>query len=215
MNVNRFVKIILGRDQKFFDHFEMISGNAFAISLLLRQLCEATSIEERVALAIEIDKLEAHGDNLAHEIFRELSANFITPFDREDIHSLISSIDDVVDYINGSSKRIVMYKQQSISPAMQKLSELIHLASQGIHTAVCGLRNLKNNEPIIAAAKQIRIFENQADAVFYAEMSELFEQNKNGVEVLKIMEILQNLEFATDKCEDAAKAIESILMKNA
>ena len=214
MKLNRFIQIILGRDRKFFLHFEKISSNLIDISKLLNELVTSNSFERRIELASEIDKLEEHGDRLTHEMFNELSANFITPFDREDIHALITAIDDVVDYIHGSAKRITMYKQQSISPAMQNLAELVMKGAKELHIAVCGLRNIQNSGIINAACARIKSIESHADAVYNSEMSKLFDENNNGVELIKVMEILQNLEIATDKCEDAAKVMGAILMKN-
>ncbi len=214
MKLKRFVQVILGIDHKFFDLFETVTKNLVHISNLLDELVKSSSEDKRAELANEIDKLESIGDKHTHDMSAELSANFITPFDREDIHALISSIDDVVDYINGSAKRIILYKQKSISPAMRNLAGLISECALELHKAIKGLQNLKSPGLINEACARIKRLENHADAVFYAEMSKLFEEKKEEVELLKVMEILQNLEIATDKCEDAAKIIESILMKN-
>lgn len=214
MKFNRFMQIVLGRDRKFYLHLEEITKNLISISGLLNELVNSDSIQTREHLASEMEKLEQVGDDLSHIMFNELSANFITPFDREDMHALISAIDDVVDYVHGSSKRITMYKFSAISVSMKKLSDLIYKSSIELHIAIVGLRSISNAGPINEACARIKTLENHADAVFYAEMSKLFSENQNGVEVLKTMEILQNLEIATDKTEDAAKVVGAILMKN-
>lgn len=214
MKTKRFLKILFGRDKIFYERFERISSNLIDISRLLTQLVNSNSADRRQELANEIDKLEDTGDHFAHEMFNEVSTNLITPFDREDIHALISAIDDVVDYVHGSAKRITMYKDYPISPAMQNLAELILKGALELHTAVKGLRNISDRGKINEACAHIKSFEFHADTIFYAEMSTLFQTNTNGAQVLKVMEILQNLETATDMCLDAAKVIGTILMKN-
>jgi uncharacterized protein Yka (UPF0111/DUF47 family) len=151
---------------------------------------------------------------LTHQLLNDLGNNFITPFDREDIHELVSAIDDVVDYIHGSAKRIILYQQINISPAMQNLAGLILSGSKELNNAVHGLRNITKVKTINEACVKIKTIENHADLVFDTEVSKLFEKNKDEVELIKVIEILQNLEDATDKCNQASKVIKSILMKN-
>src|SRR6185436_14612384 len=103
-----------------------------------------SSLEKRKELIKEIERLEHVGDNITHDIFSELSTNFITPFDREDIHALVSSLDDIVDYIHGSAKRMDLYKITEINPSVSKLAELVLQGAQELHVAVVGLRKRKN-----------------------------------------------------------------------
>jgi uncharacterized protein len=139
-----FLKIFIPQDKKFFSLFERGSGNLLSISELLVKMVNTPDADERTRLIKEIENLEHAGDAISHEIFNELSTNFITPFDREDIHALTSSIDDIVDYIHGSAKRIQLYKVDKISPSIIKLSELILEGSRELHRAINELRNLKN-----------------------------------------------------------------------
>jgi predicted phosphate transport protein (TIGR00153 family) len=215
MDIKRFVQIVVGKDKKFFLQFESITTNVIDISNLLVDMLNATSGERRAELAAEINKLEDQGDKYTHELLNDLGKNFITPFDREDIHELVSAIDDVVDYIHGSAKRIILYKQNSISPAMQNLAGLILKGSKELNIAVLGLRTISKTKSINEACARIKTIEHHADLVFNTEVSKLFEESKDGVELIKVIEILQNLEEATDKCKYASKVIKSILMKNA
>ena len=163
----------------------------------------------------EIERLEHVGDNITHETFHELSANFITPFDREDIHSLISAIDDIADYIHGATKRIDIYRVDNMTPAIIKLAELIAASSLELHNAVCELKNMKNINKIKEACIRINSIENHADDIFDMTIAKLFEEETNAIEIIKMKEVLLALETATDMCEDAANVIESILVKNA
>ncbi|MCC7302241.1 MAG: DUF47 domain-containing protein [Bacteroidia bacterium] len=209
------LSFLLPRDRKFFPLFEKASGNLLAISKVLVEMINTADLEKRRALIKEIERLEHVGDGVTHEIFNELSANFITPFDREDIHTLVSSLDDIVDYIHGSAKRIELYKIESFSPAMVKLSELIQQGAEQLHLAVTELRNLKNIARIREACVKINSMENHADDIFDMSIAQLFEDEKDAVKIIKLKEVLSALETATDKCEDAANVLESIIVKHA
>jgi predicted phosphate transport protein (TIGR00153 family) len=203
------------RDKKFFPLFERASGNLKAVSKVFVQMVNASTLDKRKELIKEIERLEHVGDAVTHEIFNELSANFITPFDREDIHELVSSIDDIVDYIHGSAKRMELYKVDNVTPSIIKLAELIEKSAEEINIAVAELRNMKNVTKIKEACVRINSIENHADDIFDMAVAKLFEEEKNAIEVIKMKEILSALETATDKCEDVANVIESILVKNA
>lgn len=214
MKFDNLIQALIPKDKKFFTMFEKATSNLVTISKVLVELANASSPERRMELAKEIDDLEHLGDQFSHSIFSELAATFITPFDREDIHSLTSAIDDIVDHIHGASKRIILYKFERISPAMQKLSELILHGSEELHKAVCELRNMKNVSVMREACVRINSIENHADDIFDMAVAQLFEE-KSAVEIIKTKEVLQTLETATDKCEDAANVIESIMIKYA
>ena len=115
MKFDNLIQALIPKDKKFFTMFEKATSNLVTISKVLVELANASSPERRMELAKEIDDLEHLGDQFSHSIFSELAATFITPFDREDIHSLTSAIDDIVDHIHGASKRIILYKFERIS----------------------------------------------------------------------------------------------------
>jgi uncharacterized protein len=207
------LQFFIPQDKKFFPLFERASGNLLTISNVLVEMVNAPSVEKRRELIKEIERLEHVGDSVTHEIFNELSANFITPFDREDIHELVSSLDDIVDYIHGSAKRIELYKVTEMTSSMGKLAELILQGAFELNEAVCGLKDLKNSSRIKEACVKINSIENHADDVFDMTIAQLFEEEKDAIKIIKMKEILAALETATDKCEDAANAISSILIK--
>ncbi|MDP1744315.1 MAG: DUF47 family protein [Bacteroidota bacterium] len=203
------------KDKIFFVLFEKATANLIDISKALVEMVSTTSLDRRKELIREIERLEHVGDSITHETFHELSANFITPYDREDIHSLISAIDDIADYVHGSSKRIELYKVETMTPAIIKLAELIEKCSEELHNAVCELKNMKNINKIKEACVRINSIENHADDIFDMAIAKLFEEEKNAIEIIKMKEVLLALETATDMCEDAANVLESILVKNA
>ncbi len=215
MNINNIFKIFVPQDKKFFVLFEKATANLVAISQALVEMVNASSLEKRRELIKKIEHLEHVGDNITHDIFNELSSNFITPFDREDINGLTSAIDDVVDFIHGSSKRIDLYKIEVMTPAICKLAELTLSSSQELHVAICELKNMRDLSKIKEACVKINSIENHADDIFDNAIARLFEEETDALKVIKMKEILSALETATDKCEDASDALRNIIIKNA
>lgn len=213
MTVNNFINFLVPRDKSFYPLFERAAANLKASAEQLLMVVTSTTPEQRIEHMRQIEKLEHIGDEIAHEVFNELGKNFITPFDREDIHRLISRIDDVLDYIHGASKRMELYKITNYTPEIIKLSELIQTSTNEINNAVMELKNLKNLRKITDACVRINSIENHADDIFDNAVAKLFEEEKNAVEVIKMKEILSALETATDKAEDCANVLESIIVK--
>ena len=154
-------------------------------------------------------------DDLTHNIFTELGRNFITPFDREDIHYLATSLDDIADYIYASAKKINFYKVNPNDTGIHKLAELVLQGTIETKKVVLGLRNMKNIKEMTEAMIKVNSIENQADDVFDMSIEKLFEQENDFKEVIKKREIYQVLEIATDKIEDVSNVIESIIIKYA
>jgi predicted phosphate transport protein (TIGR00153 family) len=182
---------------------------------LLKQLVNEPNPEVREKLLLQIEDLEHKNDELTHNIFTELSRNFITPFDREDIHYLASSLDDVADYIFASAKKIIFYKVDPMQSNFRKMSDLILMGAENIHSAIIELRNMKNMRQITDSLVRVNSIENQADDEFDAAILNLFATESDAKEVIKKREIFTVMEIATDKCEDAANVIESIIVKYA
>lgn len=208
------LQYLLPKDRKFFPLFKQATENLVKGSKALVEMVNAP-VEKRKELIHEIEQIEHTGDNITHMIFNELGRNFITPFDREDIHALTSSIDDILDLINGTAKRMEMYKVTEISDAMIMLSEIILKGSIELNVAVTNLEGMKRIDEIKEACVRINSLENNADDVFNLAIGRLFDEEKDAVKLIKVKEILQALETATDKCEDAANVIESIIIKYA
>jgi predicted phosphate transport protein (TIGR00153 family) len=213
MKLDGILQFLIPKDKKFFPLFEQATANLVKTSETLCVLSNTSGLEKRKEYIREIERLEHVGDNITHMIFNELGTNFITPFDREDIHELASVIDDVVDLIHGSAKRMDLYKIEEISSPMVKLADLILKGAIELNVAICNLRNMKNISAIKEACVKIHTLENHADEVFNNGIARLFEEEKDPIKIIKIKEILSALETATDKCEDAADVIHSILIK--
>lgn len=215
--MSNLLSFFIPKERKFFTMFESATSNLVEISKLLVELVKATSAEERKRLRDEIENLEHVGDTVTHDILNQLSLSFITPFDREDIHELAVVLDDIADYINGVSSRIIMYKVEpsDITPEVIKLAELIQKCAEELHIAVAQLRDLKHVEKINEAYVRINSIENHADDIFDMAVGKLFDEEKDPIKLIKMKELYATLEIATDKAEDAADIIKSIQVKNA
>lgn len=214
MNLNKIFSFLTPKDRVFHKLFAKASENLVEIAKVQCVFFHSTSLQERATLMKEIERLEHVGDNITHEVFTELSSNFITPFDREDISYLTASLDDIVDFIDASAKRYELYNVKESTPAMKQLSKLIEKAALQIHQAVPLLNNMDNLKRIKQSLVEIHSIENEADSTLNAGIAELFSGSYDAIEIIKQQEILNNLEVATDKCEDVANVIETILIKN-
>jgi len=215
MSLNTIFQYFIPKDKNFFPLFEQASNNLINMAELLNKAVNTKNADDRLEFFKEIENMEHIGDDITHQIYLELSKNFITPFDREDIHQLATAIDDVADYIHGSANRMLLYKVDIITEPIQKLAELILQAVTDLDKAVRELRNLKNIRAIADSCVRINSIENQADYVFDRAVGDLFAYEKDAVQLIKYKEVLAALETATDMSEDAANVLESILVKHA
>jgi len=213
--LSSFLEIFIPKNTVFFELFESVAENLTKMGTQLKAAVAETDIDKRAKLIALIEDLEHQNDDLTHRLFTELGRNFITPFDREDIHYLATSLDDIADYIYGSAKKMNFYRVNTNDMGMQKFAELIEQGCQQVKIAVTQLRDLKNIKAITESMIKINNIENQADDVFDMSIERLFATEADAKEVIKIREIYQVMELATDKCEDASNAIESIVLKYA
>jgi hypothetical protein len=193
--------------------FEQVADSVAKMGKLMKEVVAEPDFDRRVAVAAQVEDQEHINDDLTHQIFTELGRNFITPFDREDIHYLASALDDICDYIYSTAKKINFYKVNPNDTGIQKLADLIVEGTIQIGFAVSELRNMRDMRKITDALVKINSIENQADDVFDMSIDRLFETEPDAKEVIKKREIYQVMEVVTDKCEDAANVIESIIIK--
>jgi len=215
MALNSILKIFLPKDRVFFDLFESVAGNVALIATKLKEMVSETDFDKRANILAQIEDLEHVNDDLTHRIFTELGRNFITPFDREDIHYLASALDDIADYVYASAKKINFYRVNPNDMGIKKLAEMIEQGAFHVSKAVIELRNMKNMRQVTEALVKINSMENQADDIFDMSIERLFATEPDAKEVIKKREIYQVMEIATDKCEDAGNVIESIIIKYA
>jgi predicted phosphate transport protein (TIGR00153 family) len=209
------LNFFLPKDRVFYTLFENASANLESIAGKLVLVVNEPDFNKRASVILEMEDLEHQNDELTHQIFVELGKNFITPFDREDIHSLATALDDICDYIYSSAKKINFYKVDPFDQGIQKMADVIYDAVLAVNSAVSELRNLKNTQKIVECVIRINSAENQADDIFDMSIERLFDSEPDAKQLIKKREIYQIMEVATDKCEDAGNVIESIVVKYA
>lgn len=203
------------KNRVFFELFEKVADNVAKMGTILKNIVAEPDFDKRASLITQAEDLEHANDELTHSIFTELGRNFITPFDREDIHLLATALDDIADYIYASAKKINFYRVNPNDIGMQKMAELIEQGGLHVRSAVAELRDMKHLRNITEALVKINSIENQADDIFDMSIERLFATEPDAKEVIKKREIYQVMEIVTDKCEDAANVIESIIIKYA
>ena len=215
MGLNSFGKFFMPKNKIFYNLFEEVANTVIKMGVVLKQLVNEPDYDKRASLTTQLEDLEHDNDDTTHRLFTELGRNFITPFDREDIHTLASALDDIADYIYATAKKINFYRVNPNDNGIKKMAELIEQGTVHIKTAVFGLRDMKNLRKITEALVRVNEIENQADDIFDLSIDNLFNHENDFKEVIKKREIYQVMEIATDKCEDAANVIESIIVKYA
>lgn len=205
---------LVPKQDSFFELFEKqaetVGKGAQALADLLTDFKD---IEDK---AFKIKAIEHDADEVAHEIMRKLNTTFVTPLDREDIHALTSAMDDILDYIEAASDRMVLYEIEEPTEAALKLTDILLKATQLTVSAMEQLRDMKKQGPAIRElCVEVNQLENQGDRVNRNALAKLFQMHDQPMEALKWREIYNNIETAIDKCEDVADILESTILKNA
>ena len=201
------------KSTEFFDLFEKAANNILEGAKLLEDFFSSSDNLAQKLKAIE--DAEHRGDQITHDTMEMLNKTFITPLDREDIHELVSRMDDILDLIYGTANRFVLYKVQVAGPEMKMVAQILVKAVGEVSKAVLRLRNMKKPEMILALCIEINRLENEADEALRLAISNLFDREKDPIRVIKEKEILETLEDAADRCEDVANVLEAIVLKNA
>ena len=202
---------IVPRETKFFNMFAEMASNLMEGATTLRALFQ--DYKDVPVSVQKIKDIEHKGDDMTHAVVIKLNQTFITPFDREDIHALASALDDVLDYINSAADRLLMYKITSTPNAALKLADVIVRQSDELSKAVSLLE--KNQQKVLEHCVEVNRLENEADAVARDAIGHLFQDEKDPIQLIKIKELLEVLETATDKAEDAANVLETVILKSA
>ncbi len=202
----------LPKEEKFFDMFEQSTLNVLKGGRLFLELIkDSSNLEEKVRA---IKDVEHEGDRITHETVERLNRTFVTPIDREDIHSLINRIDDVIDLIETSAEKILLYKITEFDQETLSLTELLVKSIEELVDATLHLKNLKKPKKIISHCIEINRLENKADEVYRKALSSLFNNVTDPIKIIKWKDIYGDLEMAIDKCEDVANILEGVVLKN-
>lgn len=213
---NSFFSNFTPKEPKFFPILKDMADVIVVASELMIECVQNNNHEKAIEYYKKIKEQEKKGDKLSNKIFEELNSTFITPFDREDIHHLAEKLDDVTDYINSSAKRIVLYNPKELPSSAVEVAKLINEGGKCIVKAVAELDSLsKKPDTIKQYCGELRVIENKADDVYENFLIDLFENQKDAIEVIKLKEIMSELEKATDAAEHVGKIIKTIIVKYA
>ncbi len=201
---------ILPHEKTFFSMFIELAENVLAGAQAMVEML--MNFRDPAAQAGRIKDIEHRGDNITHELMKRLNSTFVTPFDREDIHELSSKIDDVLDLTDAAASRLVIYRVDRIRPGVADLAKILAQATEQVVAAV---RVLEKRDHILDHCIEINRLENEADRVSRNLIAELFESERDPVQIIKWKEIVEVLEMAVDKCEDVANVLESVTLKSA
>jgi predicted phosphate transport protein (TIGR00153 family) len=211
-----FISRLMPREGRFFNlfdnHAKHIVDGALALADVLRQY---ENQKEREAGIKVIEDAEHAADRITHETVQLLHTTFVTPFDRDDIHRLISRMDDVLDLIQDTGESLVLYDIQKITPEAIQLAELLRRCAEHVQSAVGLMASMADAPAILKICQEIDRLESEADKVMRGAISQLFRTETDTRQVIKLKAVYESLESATDKCQDVANVIESVVLENA
>ena len=201
---------LIPREERFFDMFVEDIANVLGAARLFEAMLR--TYDQPEARAKEIREAEHRGDELSHEIGRRLESTFVTPFDREEIHALISALDDVIDFIEEAADTFILYRIEAPTAVAVQQASIIVKQCEQLHEALSNLRGFKGLEPYWI---EVHRLENEGDQLARQAIAGLFSEGGHPIEVIKWKDIYAHMEAAIDKCEDVANIIERITIKHA
>lgn len=213
---NSFLNSLTPKEPKFFPILKEMADVILVASNLMIECLEKGDHDSAIEYYKKIKEQEKRGDALSTRVFDELNSTFITPFDREDIHHLANRLDDVTDRINSCAKRIVLYNPKQIPSSAVEIAKLLNVGAVSIGKAVDELNVLKkSSKKIKEYCAELHDIEHDADDVYEHFLIDLFENEKDAIEIIKLKEIMSELEKATDVAEQVGKIIQTIIVKYA
>lgn len=215
MNFSSLLKYFIPKEKKFYGLFNQAAICCIEASVELNNLFNSTTPEELKAIRLKIKAIEKKGDEIATQVFNDLNVSFITPFDREDIHELANTLDDVIDLMYSVSGKVEFYRLTIFNSYMKDMVAEIQKGCVQIQTAVNGLENFKSTDKTLRACKDLQKLETRVDEYFHLGISSLFENEKNAIELIKQKDILLNIEKIANKIEDVSDVVKTILVKYA
>jgi hypothetical protein len=211
----RFLSALMPREARFFtlfnQHADLIAAGGRAAADLVRGYDDTA---RRAALIQQIGDIERRADKITYETVSLLHSTFITPFDRNDIHRLISGMDDILDLIQDAAESMQLFDIQVLPPEAPRMAELLEACCTRVQSAVALLSSMDNAPKALALAQEIDTHESEADAVMRAGISKLFREEQDVRQLIKHKNVYEYLENAIDKCQDVANIIEAVVVEN-
>jgi uncharacterized protein Yka (UPF0111/DUF47 family) len=211
-SLNSIFQSLVPKDKIFIPLFVQASANVLEASRVLNVALHSDSVT-RLNAHRTIEMLESQGDEFTHGILQEAASNFVIPFDREDIQALAVELDDVIDFVHGTSKRIELYKIHQLHPAMLEMSGYIHESSKELNKIIQNLHNLRYTEEMRQSLSIIKDYRKKTDRVYRDVIGKLFKEEAEALEVLKLKEVLTFMTGAARSLVSTASVIENVLVK--
>ncbi len=217
MRGDKIVKFFMPKEERFHELLDRDTQHLLQSARLFLEIARSTSLEDRRAKVTQLKALEHDGDLITRDIFNALNSTFITPLDREDIRTIATDLDDILDYMEGVAQYLILFEIRESPEPLRKFAEIIVAMVEEIHTATGLVWDLSNEKKIQDAIVHISQLENEADALYFSVIADLFhgEDGKTPVEILKWKEIYQGLEDACDECKEFTHVLGNVVIKNA
>lgn len=215
MKADAIIQWFMPKEERFHELLSRDTDNLLKAARLFAEIVRSASLEERRVKVVQLKAIEHEGDQLTRQIFEALNSSFITPLDREDIRSLASDLDDILDYLEGVGQYLILFGLSGSPEAMRQFVDILVAMTEEIHRATGMVWDLANLKGIQAAMVRISELENQADTLYATVITDLFRDDRNPVEILKWKEIYDGLEEACDACKDYTHVLANVVMKNA
>ena len=217
MRFDSLIRMLLPREERFHELLDKDTAHLMRAARLFSEIAQTESLEDRRAKVAQLKGLEHEGDLITTEVFSALNSTFITPLDREDIRSLAVDLDDILDYLEGVAQYLILFEIDESPEPLRKFARILASMVDEIHTATGLIWDLSNEKKIQEAVVRISQLENEADALYFTVIADLFRsgQGRDPVEILKWKEIYQGLEDACDECKDFTHTLSNVVVKNA
>jgi predicted phosphate transport protein (TIGR00153 family) len=200
---------LIPRDEQFYDMFSQVAKRLTSSATLLGQLFAEPQNRDR--LVGEIKAVEHEADNLTHDVIARLNKSFITPMDREDIYELATQLDNVIDLVDGTARRVVMFRITDSRESARRLSQVLVRAAKALELATTNIKDMKT---VIGRGREVKLLEEEGDAIYHEAVGALFAGTPDPIEVIRWKEVYETLEIAIDQCMAVANAVHSISIKN-
>jgi predicted phosphate transport protein (TIGR00153 family) len=215
MSAGTFFARLAPKEKKFYPMFEQMAAYILSAATTQLEIFEHEDpVKEKDSIK-KIREIEAAADDTAQKLFDELDKTFVTPFDREDMHQLTATLDNVIDLIKSVSQRIRMYRPKNIPAECKDMAKIILKGAEQIQVAITELKTLKKTKVIFKAVRKMTDIESEADELYHTTISNIFKNEKDAIELIKQKEIIENIEQTADRIEDVSDILKTIILKAA
>jgi predicted phosphate transport protein (TIGR00153 family) len=216
MSIDKVIKWFMPKEERFHVLLETGTKNLLLSAKVFSEIAYATSLEDRRIKGVQLKALERAGDDITRQIFEALNTTFITPFDREDIRSLASDLDDILDHLESVAKYLVLFELGEAPEPLRRFAEILYSMAVEIDTIRTLIWDMGNMPKIQEAMVRVSELENQGDSLYFTVISDLFKKGcTESIEILKWKEVYEGLEEACDRCKDFTHVVGNVMIKGA